>query len=209
MTSDGRRVFEAWLRESFPESLASLDKSLWHYKLILSSLNFDLCRAESTSGYVYSPKRKALSEFIQLLYTKNVHLILDGVCGSGKTAFLVDTITASKRGASSNSSNASGSISNSNESLYSFIHTHVNQLSSPATFWSQLQENLVWHSGRTYLPQSTDKVVVLVDDIHLSQVRADNNNVWQNIQPYNEYHMSFLRILHLSFLVYITLYNLK
>uniref|UniRef100_A0A1X7UKN4 Uncharacterized protein n=1 Tax=Amphimedon queenslandica TaxID=400682 RepID=A0A1X7UKN4_AMPQE len=170
MTSDGRRVFEVWLRESFPESLTSLDESLWHYKLIPASLNFDLCRAESTSGYVYCPKRKALSEFIQLLYTKNIHLVLDGVCGSGKTAFLVDTITASKRGASTNSSNASGSSSNSNDPMYSFMHTHVNQLSSPATFWSQLQENLVWHSGRTYLPQSSDKVVILVDDIHLSQV---------------------------------------
>ena len=171
MTKEGRTLFEEWLRKSFPEPLSTLEDSLWHYRLSLSTLHFDICRPDSTTNYVYSQRRKALSEFIQLLYTNNAHLILDGVCGSGKTAFLIDSITASRRASSSNSSSVSSGSSGGSELVYSLMHTYVNQLSSPATFWSQLQENLVWHSGRTYLPQGSERLVALVDDVHLSQVR--------------------------------------
>ena len=171
MTKEGRRLFEEWLRKSFPEPLSTLEDSLWHYRLSLSTLHFDICRPDSTTNYVYSQRRKALSEFIQLLYTNNGHLILDGVCGSGKTAFLIDSITASRRASSSNSSSVSSGSSGGSELVYSLMHTYVNQLSNPATFWSQLQENLVWHSGRTYLPQGSERLVALVDDVHLSQVR--------------------------------------
>lgn len=82
-------------------------------------------------------------------------MILDGPCGSGKTEFLLDTINQQHNG---------------NESVYSLMHVYMNHLSDPNTMWKQLQECLKWHSGITYLPHQCDKLIALLDDLHLSQV---------------------------------------
>jgi dynein heavy chain len=150
-----REFFDNWMRGTFPDILNSLTGYLWHYKLS-SSFQFELCHAKVDSSYVFTSRTAAASEFVKLLFTKNAHLMLDGPCGSGKTQFLLSTVNSCLQ-------------QFSNDAVYSLMHTYVTQVSSPTSFWSQLQENIKWHSGNMYIPQESSRLLALIDDVHLSQ----------------------------------------
>ena len=158
LNEHNKTVFQKWMRNNFSDSLNSLDDELWHYKLT-SSYQFETCQIKNQLPYIHSIRTMALVEYIKFLYTNNVHIILDGPCGSGKTEILLDAINSSLH-------QHSGS-----DTAYSLMHVYLNQASNPDTIWKQLQENLKWHSGITYLPYQCDKLIALLDDIHLiSQV---------------------------------------
>lgn len=183
LTGHNKPAFEKWIKTTFSKALSSIDNSIWNYKLC--QFQFESCQDSSGGVYqpdfIYTARTAALSEFVKLLLSNGVHILVDGVCGSGKTAFLMNTIKEyihdSITGASP---------------IYSMIHMYLNQESSPDTVWSQLQERIMWHSGTTYVPSGCEKLIALLDDLHQSQVNQTIVYILVSVKLYKCLHCTIL-----------------
>lgn len=162
-------LFQHYMKTTFNQALSPVENgALWEYKLEGDECSFKQCQGDIVlqdggGSFVYTNKTAAINELLKLLYHNNVSVLINGPVGSGKTSFIANSIH-----------------NNECDDGLSLLHLLMNEEYTTDNMWTQLKERLTWHSGMNYVPMGTETLVVMVDDLHLSQVN-DHHTFMDNV----------------------------